>query len=78
MTPILTRSQPPAPASETKPAAATHSGTGAHARHVHAHSPTPRATHSPLTALVVGAAPRVAAAALASALLWLVVVWALS
>lgn len=56
-----------------------------HAHH-HGHShatPAPLSAahafgHSPTTALVLGAGPRLAVAALASALLWLVVMWALS
>lgn len=77
MTPILTRAQPPLPAPETHPTDAVHSGADGQP-HVHSHAPARRSTHSPLTALVAGASARLGAAALASALLWLVVAWALS
>lgn len=55
---------------------------GHHHTHDHAapqpHSVTRPRGQSPTTALVLGVGPRLAVAAFASTLLWLVVVWALS
>lgn len=82
MTQLLThaRQSPPASgANPTEEAAPPPADRHTHAHsHTHGHAANKQSPHSPVTALVVGTTPRIAAAALASALLWLVVAWALS